>query len=354
MKSKNPAVPHFKASQVEWIHRRIWKSDCQNWKKKHPENVDVDNQTWWDNLQVRGASPNFQGFPPPPNFSGAGAVSRLVSRCPISNHPSSDRIGLLSCPFCQPPSLLGTIAWLSSNILGKCSHGIYTHFKKTLRMNKKNPKIKCLNHQNLYTWFVCRQLGTSSWNMKFHNAKWAEIPLESKTDLRFWAGKPKKMRLCAFVAPPYPPPVSNQKREQINRFVCAKPTSFTNVKTPSSPSNLTKCTASWATVFCGTAWPEKKNKTNVFQFNHPAVQQLSLLGFEIWALQLGSNGSSEFPGALWNYIGTQMNTHSIKRCIWGWWIRVPSQKYHHFPSENWQWTCKKIPLGGLGTRLRTN
>ena len=68
MKSKNPAVPHFKASQVEWIHRRIWKSDCQNWKKRHPENVDVDNQTWWDNLQVRGASPNFQGFPPPQFF----------------------------------------------------------------------------------------------------------------------------------------------------------------------------------------------------------------------------------------------------------------------------------------------
>lgn len=154
--------------------------------------------------------------------------------------------------------------------------------------------------KHLYIWFVCRQLGTSSWNMKFHNAKWAEIPLESKTDLRFWAGKPKK---CDFVhllhRPTPPPPVSNQKREQINRFVCAKPTSFTKCKNSFKPFKLNKVHGQLS--YC-LLWkppdPKKNNKTNVFQFNHPAVQQLSLLGFEIWALQLGSNGSSEFPGAL--------------------------------------------------------
>ena len=74
-----------------------------------------------------------------------------------------------------------------------------------------------------------------------------------------------------FVAPSYFPPQfpyhhqihtqpnsPQQKQEKINLFVCAKLTSFTKVKTPSSPSNLTNCTVDELyPVFCGTTWKNR-------------------------------------------------------------------------------------------------
>ena len=103
---------------------------------------------------------------------------------------------------------------------------------------------------------------------------------------------PKK---CDLLHRPTPPPVSNQKQEQINRFVCAKPTSFTKCKNSFKPFKLNKVHGQLS--YC-LLWkppdPKKNNKTTVFQFNHPAVQQPLVLRFGRFNLgQMGVPSSLE-------------------------------------------------------------
>ena len=158
---------------------------------------------------------------------------------------------------------------------------------------------------------------------------------------------PKKCDFVHLLHRPTPPQLQTKSRSKsIGLFAQSRPLS-PNVETPSSPSNLTKCTVVELLCFVETAWPEKKTTKQLFFSS--TIQQSSSPWF--WDLGASTWVKWEFrvPRSPLKLDWDPMNTHSTKRCIWGWWIRVASQKYHQFPSENWQWTCKKIR--GFGVKF---
>ena len=143
----------------------------------------------------------------------------LVSGCPTTNHQSSVNVGVRSCPTktCPLETTTGISSWKMK---------FHVHAKCALIFFRNRRQI--LNSGHLRLCGVCGDLCCSV----------LLFPPSFHTTTRFTPTEPNSPQ---------------QKQEKINLFVCAKLTSFTKVKTPSSPSNLTNCTVDELyPVFCGT------------------------------------------------------------------------------------------------------